>query len=41
MYKQNGEEFDMQKIGKIDSGVEIFESTGNVDVKFELQKQGD
>lgn len=36
MYAQNGERFSMQKIGHIDSGVEIFRSTGNVDVTFEV-----
>lgn len=39
MYAQNGEHFDMQKIGKIDSGVELFENTGDVDVTFELTEQ--
>jgi len=38
MYKQNGEKFDMQKIGKIDSGIETFENIGNVNVKFELSE---
>jgi hypothetical protein len=36
MYAQNGERFSMQKVGRIDSGVEIFRSTGNVDVTFEV-----
>jgi hypothetical protein len=36
MYEQNGERFDMQKIGRIDSGVEIFRKTEEVDVIFEL-----
>lgn len=36
MYAQNGEHFDMQQLGKIDSGVEIFESTGDTDVTFSL-----
>lgn len=36
-YKQNGEVIsNLQKIGRIDSGVEIFEKTGDVDVTFEL-----
>ncbi|MDR1148531.1 MAG: hypothetical protein LBK66_07860 [Spirochaetaceae bacterium] len=35
MYAQNGERFSMQKIGRIDSGVEVFKSTGNVTVTFE------
>ena len=36
MYKQNGERFSMQKIGKITSGVEIFNSTGDVEVSFDI-----
>ena len=36
LYKQNGEEFERQHLGHIDSGVEVFESTGDVDVTFEL-----
>jgi hypothetical protein len=36
MYAQNGEKFSMQKIGRIDSGVEIFKNTGNMNVKFEV-----
>jgi hypothetical protein len=36
MYAQNGERFGMQKIGRIDSGVEIFEKTGDVTVTFEV-----
>jgi hypothetical protein len=36
MYEQNGERFDMQKIGRIDSGVEVFRKTKEVDVMFEL-----
>ncbi len=35
MYAQNGERFDMQKIGRIDSGVELFEGTGDTEVTFE------
>lgn len=35
MYAQNGEQFEMQKVGRIDSGVEIFSETGDVDVTFE------
>ena len=38
LYEQNGEVFDMQKIGRIDSGVEVFRKTENVDVTFELIK---
>lgn len=36
MYRQNGERFGMQRVGRIDSGVEIFERSGNMDVTFEL-----
>lgn len=36
-YKQNGEIIgNLQKIGRIDSGVELFSRTGDVDVTFEL-----
>lgn len=35
-YAQNGEVFEMQKLGKMDSGVEIFDGIGDIDVKFEL-----
>lgn len=35
MYRQNGERFQMQKLGRIDTGVEIFDGIGDVDVKFE------
>lgn len=34
LYAQNGEQFERQHIGHIDSGVEIFENTGDVDVTF-------
>ncbi|MCD8089410.1 MAG: hypothetical protein LUD81_02095 [Clostridiales bacterium] len=36
MYTQNGEVFEMQKLGYVDSGVEIFETTGDIEVKIEL-----
>lgn len=36
MYKQNGENFQMQSIGKFDSGIEIFETTGDTEVTIEL-----
>lgn len=37
MYEQNGERISsLQKIGRIDSGVEVFKRTGNIDVTFEL-----
>ncbi|MDO4159703.1 MAG: cyclophilin-like fold protein [Prevotellaceae bacterium] len=35
MYEQNGEHFQMQSIGRIDSGVEIFDGIGDVNVTFE------
>ena len=35
MYAQNGERFNMQKIGRIDSGVALFEETGDTQVTFE------
>ena len=38
MYAQNGERFSMQKIGRIESGVEIFKSTGGTKVTFEVLK---
>lgn len=36
LYEQNGEQFERQHLGHIDSGVELFESTGDVDVTFEI-----
>jgi hypothetical protein len=36
MYAQNGERFSMQKVGRIDSGVEIFKQTGDVTVTLEV-----
>ncbi|MDO4163000.1 MAG: cyclophilin-like fold protein [Bacteroides sp.] len=39
MYEQNGENFQMQHIGQIDSGVEIFSGIGDVDVLFEAVEQ--
>jgi len=38
LYRQNGEEFERQQIGHIDSGVGIFEHTGDAKVTFELEK---
>lgn len=35
MYAQNGEHFSMQKLGKIDSGVEALKYTGDINVSFE------
>lgn len=36
LYKQNGERFSMQKMGKINGDVSVFNGIGNVDVLFEL-----
>lgn len=36
MYAQNGEHFSMQKLGKINSGVEAFANIGDTNVTFEL-----
>ena len=36
LYAQNGEQFERQHLGHIDSGVEVFENTGDIDVTFEL-----
>jgi hypothetical protein len=38
MYAQNGERFGMQKVGRIDDRVSIFETTGDVSVTFESIK---
>ncbi|MBQ9418870.1 MAG: hypothetical protein IJU31_00680 [Synergistaceae bacterium] len=35
LYKQNGERFQRQYLGHIDSGVELFETTGDTQVTFE------
>ncbi|MDO4301861.1 MAG: cyclophilin-like fold protein [Clostridia bacterium] len=36
MYAQNGEVFEMQKLGYVNGGVEIFANTGDIDVRIEL-----
>lgn len=36
LYAQNGEQFERQHIGHIDSGVEVFAETGDADVTFEV-----
>ena len=36
MYKQNGERFNMQSMGKVDTNVEKFSNIGDIDVRFEL-----
>ena len=38
LYAQNGEKFERQQIGHIDHGVELFNQSGDVTVKFELVK---
>lgn len=38
MYRQNGEHFQMQTIGRVDSGVNIFNGIGSVDVHFEMSE---
>lgn len=38
LYSQNGEHFERQQLGHITDGVEIFKSTGDTKVKFELIK---
>ena len=37
LYRQNGEKFRRQHLGKVLSGVEIFESTGDAEVLFEAE----
>lgn len=36
LYEQNGEQFERQHIGYIDSGVEVFATTDNTEVTFEV-----
>ena len=36
LYAQNGEHFSMQKLGRIDSGINTFNGIGNINVTFEL-----
>jgi len=36
LYAQNGEQFERQHLGHIDSGMEVFETTGDTEVTFEL-----
>jgi|GEM_PF-459668 len=40
-YAQNNEVFEMQKMGKVDSGVEILDGIGDIDITFELVCLGD
>jgi formylglycine-generating enzyme required for sulfatase activity len=39
MYAQNGEQFSMQKLGRIDAGVAIFEKNGDVTVTISVLSQ--
>lgn len=39
LYRQNGEEFERAHLGNIESGVELFETTGSTCVTFELQNK--
>lgn len=39
MYAQNGERFSMQKLGRIETGVEVFDGIGDVDVSFALMTE--
>lgn len=36
LYAQNGEQFSMQTIGRVDSGVGLFQETGDIEVTIEL-----
>lgn len=36
MYGQNGERFNMQTIGRVNTDVETFRNIGDIDVQFEL-----
>ncbi len=36
LYKQNGEKFERQHLGHIDSGIEFFNNIGDTDVTFEI-----
>lgn len=38
LYEQNGKHFERQHLGHIESGVEVFENTGDTDVTFEVVK---
>ena len=39
MYAQNGERFNMQKMGKVDAGVEVFDGIGDTEVSFSVLQQ--
>lgn len=38
LYKQNGEEFERQHLGHIETGIEFFNGTGDTDVTFEIME---
>lgn len=40
LYGQNGEQFERQHIGHISEGVEVFETTGDAEVTFEIAEDG-
>lgn len=40
MYAQNGERFQMQKLGSIDGNVSIFNNIGDVDVTWSMESSG-
>lgn len=40
MYAQNGERFQMQKLGQIDGDVSIFNNIGDVDVSWSMESSG-
>lgn len=40
LYGQNEEQFERQHIGHISEGVEVFETTGDVEVTFEIAEDG-
>ena len=39
LYAQNGERFSMQKLGKVDAGVEMFDGIGDAEVSFSVLQQ--
>lgn len=39
LYSQNGEHFSMQKLGKIDANISVFNNIGDIDVSFERIQQ--
>lgn len=39
LYAQNGERFSMQKLGKVDAGVDVFDGIGDTEVSFSVLQQ--